>query len=348
MSLIAFSACGGTPRAPASGMRPDVAAIPPNPEPPDPEPPDPEPPRPHPPRPRPPDPEPPRPDPPEPLTLARPPFDHFVAGGARAPATAGGELVVVSRQRNQITDDDRWFRTHDLVLPMEQVPSGPRGAEAPTYRGVPRAAIFAGSAAADRDGRDSLRLHLYQHPLRAESYLLGVDPASGRTRFAFDFSAYAMPPSAPDQAQDSLVRMELEWAIADRDRLYVSHAHRTYASTSGGANAYITALRIPDGALLWRSRPLVSNARNFALVRDPRGDVLVTGYGFTAEPDFLYLLDPDSGAVIDRTALRTGPTYIIPKGDIIHVRTYDHDYQVRLKRTPPARQEPLRPAARAR
>ena len=45
--------------------------------------------------------------------------------------------------------------------------------------------------------------------------------------------------------------------------LYVSHSHNTYAKSSMGTNAYIIAVDLVTGKILWRSAPLVANASNF-------------------------------------------------------------------------------------
>jgi hypothetical protein len=254
----------------------------------------------------------------EPVVLAQPPFERFVsdelagAGSARKP-----RLVQVSKKRNQITDEERWFREVGFTPPA--APDVPEVLA--TFRGVPLLARIDGDPA----------LLVYQTLDGPDVYVVGVDQATGEARFAFDFSAYRTPPAAaPDAA--SLVAMEIRWAVVQGDRLYISHAHRTYAASSQGANAYVTALRIPDGALLWRSQPLVSNAQNFVLVpAGEGGQVLITGYGFTAEPDFLYVLDPETGAVLSKTRVDSGPDYIVPQGDRIHVRTYDRDYVFRLQ-----------------
>jgi hypothetical protein len=66
----------------------------------------------------------------------------------------------------------------------------------------------------------------------------------------------------------------------------------------------------------------VSNSSNF-LVLD---DVIVTGYGFTREPDYLYILRKDSGAVLARIWLKTGPDCILKKNGQIYVHCYDTDY----------------------
>ena len=91
--------------------------------------------------------------------------------------------------------------------------------------------------------------------------------------------------------------------------LYVANAHRTYASTTGNRNGYLTALDPKTGRVLWQSPSLVANADGFAVV----GDVIVTGYGFTAEPDYLYALDRSTGRVLDRLPLPTGPERITAK-----------------------------------
>jgi hypothetical protein len=255
---------------------------------------------------------------PEPVVVPQPPFERFVsdevagAGSKRKP-----KLVQVSKKRNEITDEERWFRDIGATLPVSQ--NAPEGLA--VFRGVPLMSRIEGDPA----------LLVYQTLDGPEAYVVGVDPGTGEARFAFDLSSFRTPPAAAEGAE-SLVAMEIRWAMVQGDRLYVSHAHRTYAESSKGANAYVTALHIPDGALLWRSQPLVSNAQNFAPVPAGEGaQVLITGYGFTAEPDFLYVLDPETGAVLSKTKVDSGPEYILAQDEQIYVRTYDRDYVFRLQ-----------------
>ena len=174
-----------------------------------------------------------------------------------------------------------------------------------------------------------------QQPGGNAAYLVGLDPTTGEARFAFDLSSFSAPPAAAKGAE-ALVNMDIRWALVDGDRLYVNHSHSTYAASSRGVNAYITALRIPDGAMLWRSQPLVHNGHNFALVPtsdDPATNrpVLITGYGFTAELDWMYVLDAETGAVLNKTKVLSGPEYIVPQGEIVYVRAYNRDYAFRLQ-----------------
>jgi hypothetical protein len=59
-------------------------------------------------------------------------------------------------------------------------------------------------------------------------------------------------------------------------------------------------------------------------------EYLVTGYGFTAEPDFLYLLDRKTGRVLDRLELPTAPEVVKLRGNRVHVRTHDGTVVARI------------------
>ena len=100
-----------------------------------------------------------------------------------------------------------------------------------------------------------------------------------------------------------------------------------YARSSYGRNAYITAIDLKTKKRLWRSPALVANAKNFVLA----GRYLVTGYGFTAEPDYLYLLDQKTGRVVEWLKLPSAPERITRHGNRLTVRTYDHDVVVALE-----------------
>ena len=60
------------------------------------------------------------------------------------------------------------------------------------------------------------------------------------------------------------------------------------------------------------------------------GDAVVSGYGFTAEPDFVVVLDLASGAVRQKLKVHGAPSYLRRKGDRLYVRTYDTDYELAI------------------
>lgn len=73
--------------------------------------------------------------------------------------------------------------------------------------------------------------------------------------------------------------------------LYVNIGHSTYAGAAP-STGYMIAVDMDDGSVLWMSDPQVANGKSFAKIYDN----IVCGYGFTDEPDYIYILD--AGTVI--------------------------------------------------
>jgi hypothetical protein len=162
---------------------------------------------------------------------------------------------------------------------------------------------------------------LYGPDVASGRYLLRADRRTQAILDAWDFRAFAKPPRGGWFEP-------VTWAREAGSVLYVSNSHLTYAAATRGRNAYVSAIDLATHRTLWRSPALVANSRTFVVV----GDLIVAGYGFTREPDFLYLLDRRSGRVLHRLALPTAPE-IIRRRDgllVLHVRTYDHDVVVRI------------------
>jgi hypothetical protein len=137
--------------------------------------------------------------------------------------------------------------------------------------------------------------------------------------YAIDFLKFMRPPNGAWLE-------EIRWAREVDGVLYVEHAHLTYATATKGRNAYISAIDLASRKTLWRSPALVANARSFVVT----GDLIVSGYGFTAEPDFLYLLDRRTGRVLDRLPVPSAPEIIKLRRNRLQVRTYDRQVVVRI------------------
>jgi hypothetical protein len=166
---------------------------------------------------------------------------------------------------------------------------------------------------------------LYGREGGSARYMLAFG-SKARFRYGFDFKQYVWPPRIRSGERE-FVYEEVVWAREASGVLYVENAHSTYARSSYGRNGYITAIDLKTKKRLWRSPALVANAKNFVLA----GKYLVTGYGFTAEPDYLYLLDRKTGRVFERLKLPSAPEHITRKGDRLTVRTYDHTLVVHLR-----------------
>lgn len=242
----------------------------------------------------------------DPTRLDAPPFVATVVDAVPVPDPGPTpRLVRVSEARNKITDQAEWFTRNGLA------PLGFGATDAPAHVPAPYVtdALSFGISHAD-------------HTVLAFGgrHLIVLDH-DGKVASFLDFESYVRGPHDVPADAD-FTEQEITWAVVREGVLYVSHAHRTYAKSSGGLNAYVTALDLATGRLRWRSAPLVANAGNFII----HAGYLVTGYGFTAEPDWLYVLNSATGAIVSRTKVRSGPEAIIEKDNRLYVRTYDMDY----------------------
>ena len=87
---------------------------------------------------------------------------------------------------------------------------------------------------------------------------------------------------------------------------------------------FMFAYDLENEKLLWRSADQTYNSMNFLV----KGDVIFCGYGFTAEDDYLYQLDKNTGEVIDRLPLKKMPDLMAVKDDRLYVHTYSYDYVI--------------------
>jgi hypothetical protein len=153
--------------------------------------------------------------------------------------------------------------------------------------------------------------------------IAGFAPRGAR-KYAYDLSSFGFPPKA--LVPRAYGPQEIAWARQLGRLLIVQTNHLGYASDSGGRNGYLTGIDLDTGEVRWRSPALVANARNFVVTRG----LIVSGYGFTKEKDWLYLVDPATGEVRDRLALPSAAERISVSGDRIVVRCYDARVVARL------------------
>lgn len=207
------------------------------------------------------------------------------------------KLEKVSEKKNAITDEAAWAARNALEPTTFRRHTEKLGVP-PVYEGwhMQRAFVHADHVAA----------------VYGDSLLVA---AEGRASLAFDAGA----------ALDGTRRLEVTFAQLVGETLMLQLGYNGYARESGGRNAYLAAYDATTGALVWSSQPLVGNAQE-AIVS---GGSVVVGYGFTAEPDFLFVVDLATGKVEQKIPVRSGPELIRLKGDRLFVRTYDTDYVFR-------------------
>jgi hypothetical protein len=199
-------------------------------------------------------------------------------------------------------------RPHSPVAPTQPPPARPSYVPK-TYRG----------AALDRTIRQGPKVFA----IYGGRYLLAGNTREKDVPFAFDLVKLGRAPAGGGTWFEDVV-----FAREGEGLIYASNTHLTYASATNGRNAYITAIDPEQGTPVWRSPALVANARTFVVT----GDLIVAGYGFTAEPDFLYLLDRRTGRVLDRLEVPSAPEVIRLRGDRLLVRTYDRSVVARIVR----------------
>ncbi len=205
-----------------------------------------------------------------------------------------------------------------LPKPRFNAPAGTPGAERVTFKVLSSVSLDPGRLTPRRnprglriEGSDGATTHLVVAP----------------GRYAFDFRNFAWPPRiAPGERE--FVYEQVTWAKEAAGVLYVETAHSTYARSSYGLNGYLNAVDVRRKKLLWRSPALVANAANFVL----SDGVIVSGYGFTAERDYLYAVDRANGHVVGRILLPSAADRIVRHGDTLTVDTYDHRLTIRIVR----------------
>ncbi|MCR5388410.1 MAG: RsiV family protein [Lachnospiraceae bacterium] len=119
----------------------------------------------------------------------------------------------------------------------------------------------------------------------------------------------------------------LNWAEMADGILYVSTVYGGYSSENPWSN-YIVAIDPEAREVLWRSAPLTNNAENFKIV----DDTIICGYGFTAEPDYIYLLDKFTGKEVDKIKVNSAPYRFEIKDDTLYVATYNTAYEFMMNK----------------
>lgn len=255
------------------------------------------------------------------------PLDDFMPYEMPAPpmkASSNNEksikLTQLSVETNEIIDESAWFEDNELYIPRYDTPNGNFSIDGfmkpssviPTQSGALK--MFGGVKSAEANcyfyGEDGLNI----------AFLLITDADDTEILHFLDFGSYLTAPAGG-------YNMSLQWAVVENNVLYVSNTHHGYASVTDGINAFITAIDLRTGQIIWRSDTLVANANNFAII----GDNIVCGYGFTAEPDYIYILNKYTGRKTGTIKVASAPDYFAVKDGKLYVRTYNRNYVFKIE-----------------
>ena len=201
-------------------------------------------------------------------------------------------LKQASCKPNAITDDEQWLKENGIQLNSETV-------------GI---------------GMNIGKLALRRRLKTGGYHVLVTDEKETVLYAAYDFENFRKSPKR-DKSDDYSGKQHIFDVIIEGSIMYVGHGGNTYSSTYGNQTGYITTIDLINNEILWTSMPLTNNS-GIALIDNS----LITGYGFTDEPDYLLVLDKYSGQRVQKIPLKKAPGYIITKGSSVLVRTYSYDY----------------------
>ena len=90
---------------------------------------------------------------------------------------------------------------------------------------------------------------------------------------------------------------------------------------------FMFAYDLEDNKLLWRSADQTYNSMNF-IVKD---NVILCGYGFTSEDDYLYQLDLHTCEILSRLKLKKQPDLLVYQDHMLYVHTYSYNYTIEIE-----------------
>jgi hypothetical protein len=96
---------------------------------------------------------------------------------------------------------------------------------------------------------------------------------------------------------------------------------------AGPDSCFMFAYDLEQDKLLWRSADQSYNSMNFVV----KGDVILCGYGFTAEDDYLYQINRNTGEILDRLELKKMPDLLVEQDGKLYVHTYSYDYVIDMQ-----------------
>lgn len=115
--------------------------------------------------------------------------------------------------------------------------------------------------------------------------------------------------------------LEIQDIRLDGDTLYFNEGCQSYSKDANGKCSALIAVDPRANQVLWRTKPLVSNALFFI-----SGDYIVAGYGFTAERDTLSIVRRSDGRVMQTKRLPKAPQDIrLLEPGMLEVEVYPGD-----------------------
>ena len=121
-----------------------------------------------------------------------------------------------------------------------------------------------------------------------------------------------------------------KWYINGNNACLLDDIFYGISVTNGYAqpdSCFMFAYDLENNKLLWRSGDQTCNTMNFIVKKD----VIICGYGFTSEKDYLYQLNLHTGEVIASLELKKQPDLMVPQDNMLYVHTYSYNYTIEMQ-----------------
>ncbi len=121
-----------------------------------------------------------------------------------------------------------------------------------------------------------------------------------------------------------------KWYINGNNACLLDDIFYGISVTNGYAqpdSCFMFAYDLENNKLLWRSGDQTCNTMNFIIKKD----VIICGYGFTSEKDYLYQLNLHTGEVIASLELKKQPDLLVPQDNMLYVHTYSYNYTIEMQ-----------------
>lgn len=121
-----------------------------------------------------------------------------------------------------------------------------------------------------------------------------------------------------------------KWYINGNNACLLDDIFYGISVTNGYAqpdSCFMFAYALKNNKLLWRSGDQTCNTMNFIVKKD----VIICGYGFTSEKDYLYQLNLHTGEVIASLELKKQPDLLVPQDNMLYVHTYSYNYTIEMQ-----------------
>ena len=121
-----------------------------------------------------------------------------------------------------------------------------------------------------------------------------------------------------------------KWYINGNNACLLDDIFYGISVTNGYAqpdSCFMFAYDLENNKLLWRSGDQTCNTMNFIVKKD----VIICGYGFTSEKDYLYQLNLHTGEVIASLELKKQPDLLVPQDNMLYVHIYSYNYTIEMQ-----------------